>query len=338
MFGQFQRNTVCGALVAAAVGIGSGGHAGAQEVTLRMSGTFPSSHSSSVYMETFKSEVARLTKGAVKVDLFADNQLGGAYEQVDQLVTGQVPLGWGGPNFFSKLVPELEAAELPFAANSDAQAACFMDGEMGKFLAERAAAKGLVILGWGVNGLRYMTNSKRPIKTLADMKGLKFRVPASEAWLTTFRALGANPTPLDITEVYQALQQGVVDGQENPPENIIVNNFQEVQKYLTRTGHFFSWVTIFANKKTFDGLKPEYQKAIQTAINTAVAGQRAASTSSNENARQKLIAAGMQYNELSKEAVAEFRNATSSIYDTVRKRTGDKAMDIAKKAIETCSH
>ncbi len=312
-------------------------YAGAQPIVLRMGGNFPANHGSSVSFEKiFKPEVARLTNGALRIDLFPGSQLGSSNEQVDQIVSGQVPLMWSGPNIFSRLAPELEASELPFAAASDAQAACVIDGELGKHLADKLAEKGVLILGWEYNGLRYITNNKRPINTLQDLKGLKIRVPGSDQWMNTFRALGANPTPLDIAEVYQALQQGVVDGQENPPENILVNNFQEVQKYITKTGHFFSWVLILANKKTFESLKPEYQQAIRTAMQSAVQDQRRASGTTNEDALKKLQAK-MQLNVPSKEALAEMRKATLPVYDLVRKRVGDRTMEIAQRSIEACS-
>lgn len=311
--------------------------ASGQPVVLRMGGNFPANHGSSVSLEkVFKPEVARLTNGSVRIDLFPGSQLGSSNEQVDQIVSGQVPLMWSGPNIFSRLAPELEASELPFAVASDEQAACLIDGELGKHLADRLAAKGILILGWQYNGLRYITNSRRPINTVADLKGMKIRVPGSDAWMNTFRALGANPTPLDIAEVYQALQQGVVDGQENPPENILVNNFQEVQKYISKTGHFFSWVLILANKKTFESLSSDQQNAIRAAMQKAVQDQRQASATTNEQALKKLLTK-MTLNTPTPAALAEMRKATMPVYDVVRKRVGDQTMAIAQRAIEACS-
>ena len=334
MIGRFIR---LGVVLSALCLLGTPVFCHAQQTVLRMGGNFPANHGSSVSFEkVFKPEVARLTKGAVRIDLFPGSQLGSSNEQVDQIVSGQVPLMWSGPNIFSRLSPELEASELPFAVASDAQAACLIDGDLGKYLGEKLAEKGLLILGWEYNGLRYITNSKRPINTLADLKGLKIRVPGSDQWMNTFRALGANPTPLDIAEVYQALQQGVVDGEENPPENILVNNFQEVQKYISKTGHFFSWVLILANKKVIESLPPDQQQAIRTAMHAAVEEQRHASATTNEESLKKLLTK-MKYNVPTKEALAEMRKATLPVYDLVRKRVGDKTMDIAQKAIETCS-
>ncbi len=317
--------------------LGAAPHASAQEVKLRASGSFPAGHTGSIAMEVFKSELARLTKGAVVVELFPGNVLGGAFEQVDQVRTGQIQMSWAGPSFYDRLVPEFNAATLPFAASTASQAFCQIDSELGSYLAERSAEKGVLVLGWGSNGFRHITNNKRPIKKVDDLKGLKIRTPSGEVFSMTFRAVGANPTPIDIKELYQALQQGVVDGQENPYDNMWVRKFHEVQKYLSNTGHFYDWVTYFMHKPTFDGLKPEYQKAVREAMFAAVAYQRALAERQNTEALGKLIKGGMKYDELSKEELAKFREAVRPVYDSVRQRIGGKAVDLALKAIKECS-
>ena len=308
----------------------------AQEITLRASGTYVAGHSASIYMETFKSELARLTKGAVRVDLFPGSQLGGNIEQVDQVRTGQIPIIWGAPNFFSSLLPDLDAATLPFAVSNGRQALCLIDGELGRYLNQKMEGKGLVVLGWGVNGLRHVTNNVRPIKTVADMKGLKIRVPASETFLATFRALGSNPTPVDIKELYSALQQGVVDGQENPYGNMVALKMYEVQKHLSNTAEFFDWAFYLMHKPTYDALKPEYQKAIRSAMDTAIVGQRAAAEKDNLAGLAELTKRGMQYYEIPKAELVKFREAARPVYAEMRKRLGDKVMDLAVKGIEGC--
>lgn len=308
----------------------------AQEVRLRASGSFPAGHTASQGMEVFAAEVARLTDGAVEVRLFPDNQLGGGYEQVDQVRTGQIELAWAGPEFYTGVVPELDVAMLPFSAAGSEEAYCLVDGELGDFLADAAAKKGLILLGWMENGPRHVTNNVRPIKTVADLEGLKLRTPPSELMLETFRAVGANPTPLDIAELYQALQQGVVDGQENPYDNMLVRNFDEVQKYLSNTGHIFSWSTTFMNKDAFDALGPEFQAAVREAMAKAVAEQRQLAQTKNREARDALIQRGMIYDEIPREELANFREATRPVYDLVRQKVGDDAVDEALAAIERC--
>src|SRR5439155_24731858 len=126
-----------------------------------------------------------------------------------------------------------------------------VDGPIGQLLDGKLADKGIVSLGFMELGGRHVTNSKRPIRTLEDLKGLKIRMQPNETHLATFRALGANPVAMDIKELYSALQQGVVDGQENPYSIIEANRFGEVQKYLSNTVHFFDFIAIVANRRQF---------------------------------------------------------------------------------------
>lgn len=310
--------------------------AAAQQVRWRASGSFTAGHSTSLAMDLFKSEVLRLTKGAVQIDNFTNNTLGGAFEQVDQLRTGQIEMAYTGLSFYDKLVPEFSAASLPFAATSSAQAICQVEGEFGKALEAKAAEKGILLLGWGAIGARHLTNNRRPVKTVEDLKGLKIRTPSGDAWTLTFRAVGANPTPIDISELYSALQQGVVDGQENPYDNMLVRKFFQVQKYLSNTGHFHDWAGFMVNKAAFEKLSPDHQKAVRDALFSAIAVQRAISERENKTALQALIKGGMQYTALTPDEIAKFRDATKPVYAELRRRLGDRTMDLAEAAIAEC--
>ncbi|MBI4182674.1 MAG: TRAP transporter substrate-binding protein [Proteobacteria bacterium] len=326
--------------VATAVGVlvlGFASAAGAQEVVLRASGSFTAGHTSSIGMEVLRAEVLRRTNGAVRIDLFPGNQLGGAFEQVDQVRTGQVHMAWAGPSFYDRLVPELNAATLPFAAASGEQAFCIIDSPLGEFLDQKMAEKGVLVLGWGSNGQRHVTNNVRPIRSVDDLKGLKVRTPSGEVYTLTFRAVGANPTPIDIKELYQALQQRVVDAQENPYDNMLVRKFHEVQKYVSNTGHLYDWAFYVIHKATFDKLKPQHQEALREASFIATAGQRALAEKKNAEALAGLIKGGMQYDALPASELAKFREATRPVYDKMRERIGDKVMDLALKAIDECS-
>jgi len=335
MISQFVRKLPA-VLAAATLLAGACAHAEDKPVRWRASGSFPAKHSTSVAMQTFKSEVARLSNNTIRVDLFPDNVLGGALEQVDQLRTNQIQMAWGSLGFFDKLVPSFAAAVLPFAANSAQQAACEMDGPLTEHLASRASEKGILLLGMAQLGARHVTNNRRPIKTVEDMKGLKIRTLPGEAWLLTFRALGTNPTPIDINELYQALQQGVVDGQENPYDNMLVRRFGEVQKYLSNTGHFFDWSGYMVNKQAFDSLSTAQQAAVKEAVAIAVKRQREISAKENATARDALVKAGMQYDEIAPAELAKFRDATQSVYQAVRVSLGDEVMNIAEAAIKRC--
>ena len=138
----------------------------------------------------------------------------------------------------------------------------------------RLGDKGFISMGWMELGTRHITNSQRPIKSVADLKGLKIRLQPNETHLATFRAMGANAVAMDPKELYSALEQKVIDGQENPYQIIFANRYGEVQKYLSDSAHFFDFISVVANRKQFEALKPEYQSAVRQAMAAAVAHQR----------------------------------------------------------------
>lgn len=325
------------ALTAAAICLLFGGTPANAETKLRASGHFPAEHTASKAMAGINAELMKLTGGAVKIDYFPASQLGGSFEGIDQVRTDQVNIDLGGPEWFGGIVPELEVLNLPFLVSSDRQAYCMIDSRLGPYLERKMAAKGLIVLGWMSNGARHLTNNKRPTKTLEDVKGLKIRTPPSEVYLASFRALGANPTPLDIKELYQALQQGVVDGQENPYGNTLARKFYEVQKYLSNTGHFYSWGWLVMNKSAYDNLKPEYREALNTATRHAVAEQRVMAERENKSARDELVKRGMKYDELSASELSKFRVATKPVYEAARGKTGNEVVDLALETLKACN-
>jgi len=311
--------------------------ASAQEVKLRAGGRLPADHTASTGMAMLNSELGRLTKNAVQIDYYPGEQLGGSFEGVDQVRTGQIDIDLGGPEWYGRVVPELEVLNLPFLATSDAMAYCLIDTALGEHLAKKVQEKGLVVVGWMSNGIRHMTNNKRPIKKMEDINGLKIRTPPSETYLATFRALGANATPLDIKELYQALQQGVVDGQENPYGNTAARKFNEVQKYLSNSGHFFSWAWIVMNKRSYDRLKPEYRSALTEAAFRAVAAQRALAARENTASRDTLVKRGMQYDEIPAAEFERLRQAVKPVYEQARQKIGEETMKIAMDSLKRCS-
>jgi tripartite ATP-independent transporter DctP family solute receptor len=218
----------------AVMAVAAGG-AWAQE-KLRIAGNFAPDHSSSVAMQQFKKEVDAASKGTLVIEVFDNMQLGGAQENVTQTRAGTIHMTWVGMAFLSRTVPELEAVSLPFMFPSREVAYKVMDGAVGDLIESKMADKGFVSLGFMELGARQVTNSVRPIKTMADLKGLKIRMQPNETHLATFRALGANPLAMDIKEVYSALEQKVIDGHENPYALILTSRFNEVQKHLSNTG------------------------------------------------------------------------------------------------------
>jgi tripartite ATP-independent transporter DctP family solute receptor len=295
---------------------------------LRIAGNFPEDHTATGAMEIFKEEVEKITDGSIQVDLFPAMQLGGAQENVDQVRSGAIFGVFTSIAYFSRSVPEYEAVSLPFLFDSREQAFALMDGEVGDYLDAKMAEEGFVNLGYMELGFRHVTNDVRPIETMADFEGLKIRLQPNEVHLDTFRVIGANPTPMDISEVYSALQQGVLDGQENPYNIIATRGFDEVQTYLSDSGHFFDFINAVANKDRFDALSPEHQEAVRDAMRTAVLWQRKEAAAQEEKFREILIERGMEFTPISDEVRANLREATAGVVDGLRERIGDEPIDL----------
>ena len=278
-------------------------------------------------METFKAELARLSKGTLSADLFPGMQLGGAQENVQAVRAGTIFATWIGVAFVSRLVPEVEAVSLPFVFQGREQAMRVIDGPVGDLIEQKLGAKGFTALGWMELGARHVTNSKRPLKTLEDFKGLKIRMQPNQTHLATFRALGANPVAMDVKELYSALQQGVVDGQENPYPIIHANRYFEVQKYLSDTGHFFDFIILIANKQMLDGLTAEKKAAVRESARAAVDEQRKMAAAAEAATLADLKAKGMQLDPVPAELRAALRKASAGVIDDVRKRVGAELVD-----------
>ncbi len=290
---------------------------------LQIAGNFPAEHPSSVAVDqVFKKEIARLTGNQLQVDVFPAMQLGGAKENVDAVRSGTLALTWVGGAFLSRIAPELEAVSLPFVFSNREAAFRVIDGPVGQAIDKKLQDKGFIVLGWMELGMRHVTNSKGPIQSVADLKGLKIRLQPNETHLATFRALGANPVAMDVKELYSALEQRVVDGQENPYTVIGGNRYGEVQKHLSNSGHFFDFIAVVASKKAMEQMKPEVQKAVREAMTATIVHQRKLAITAEATALADLRK-NMIYTELTPAAKEEMRKvALAAVLDGVKKRAG----------------
>jgi tripartite ATP-independent transporter DctP family solute receptor len=288
----------------------------------RLAGNFATEHSSSVAMNQFRDELAKASAGQLGVDVFPAMQLGGAAENVQNVRAGTLQVIWVGMAFLSRTVPELEAISLPFQFDSRDQAFRVVDGPVGKLLDARFAEKGLIDLGFMELGARHVTNSKRPIKSVEDLKGLKIRMQPNETHLATFRALGANPVAMDIKELYSALQQGVVDGQENPFSVINASRYFEVQKFVSNTAHFFDFINVVANRKAFEALPPAQQTVLRDSMAKAVAWQRSRAAAEESESIAEIKKRGMTYDEVSPQFREQMRKGSAGVVEEVKKRVG----------------
>ena len=303
--------------------------------TMRLSSNFPVDHASSEALVVFKDKIEEYSKGEIKIDVFPAMQLGSAAENIDQTRSGVTFGTVLSGAFMTRTIPELEALALPFVFDNMDQLLNALDGGLDKTFNDKLLAQGFVVLGYFNNGSRHLTNNVRAVNTIEDFKGLKIRLMPSATHLDTFRALGANPVAMDISEVYQALQQGVLDGQENPYPVIQSRNFNEVQKFLTQTNHFADVNIVMVNKRQFEALSPELQAATRKAMAEAVVWQREKAKKDDEVCKDLLIKVGMQFNEITPEARIAMKEATKPVIDGLRSKLGNELIDTVLKAAET---
>lgn len=295
---------------------------------IRVARNFATEHSSSLAMTKFEEELEALSDGAFEVDIFPAQQLGGAAENVQAVKIGAIELMWVGTAYLTRTVPELEIIGLPFQFESREQAFSVVDGPVGVALDEKMAAEGMTSLGYMELGFRQLTNNEHPIETVDDIAGLKIRLQPNETHLATFRALGANPVAMDVKELYSALEQGVIDGQENPFAIINVAGYPEVQKYVSNTGHFFDFISVVANRKWFDKLDADSQSMVKAAMNTAIEYQRDMAEQQDAEALEKLTDAGMTYTEVSPELAHDLREKTADVANETRARLDATLVDL----------
>ncbi len=232
-------------------------------------------HPYSVGIEKLTPILDRNSGGAIKLQVFCCAQLGSERELAEGTRLGTIHMtSVAGEGALPAWVPELQVFGLPFLIRDRAHAYKVLDGPIGKELEAKLEAQGLHVLGWWELGFRNMTTRNKVIKTPADLAGLKMRVQEAKVWLGLMRALGAIPTPIPFGELYSALQQGVVDGQENPIVTIVSMKFYEVQKQVGLTEHTYTALPVMASKKWWDGLKPEQRAAIAASVRESVPEQR----------------------------------------------------------------
>lgn len=258
-------------------------------------------------------EVAKAKSGGrIEVQVAPSAQMGDDAAMVTALRTGALDLSANSQGAVANAVPEYAAYGMPFMFTSPAQAFKLLDGPLGKELADKSADKGMVVLGYWDNGIRHMTNSKRPITKVEDMKGLKMRTPPDAVLVDIMRSLGAEAQQIKFAELYIALQQGVVDGQENPLVNIHASKLYEVQKHLALTSHMFQMTPFLMSKRTWDRLSEADRKAVQEAANEATALQRKLSADADAKLLDDLKAKGVQVTTVD---TAAFAKATASVDD-----------------------
>src|SRR5512136_1917662 len=242
---------------------------------LKISNGINEQHPSYLAGKKFEEIVETKLPGKYDVQVYANAQLGDDVRATEAVRMGTLEMVTTSASPLTGLVPAFNVFDLPFIIPNEKAADAIYDGPIGAKLAADLEAKGIKLLAYYENGFRQLTNSVREVKSPADMKGLKIRTMQNPIHLEAFRAMGANPTPMPFSEVFTALQQHTIDGQENPIPTIWLSKFYEVQKYVTLTGHVYGPHIVLINKKLFDSFPPEHQKIILAAAKESAVYQRA---------------------------------------------------------------
>jgi len=233
----------------------------------------PTSHYG-IGAQAFADDLKARSDGRLRLELFAANALGGEREMVEGVQIGTVDLVVTSTGPVGNFVPATLVTDIPFLFRDYAHARGVLDGPIGQAILDQFPSHGLIALAWCENGFRHLTNSVRPVRQPQDLKGLKLRTMQNEVHIAAFKALGALPTPMAFPELFTALQQHTVDGQENPLTPIISAKFAEVQKYLTLTGHVYSPALFLMSPAAWDDLPPADQALLVAAARVGARAMR----------------------------------------------------------------
>lgn len=303
----------------------------APEYTIKVGYIGSDTHPTMQAMKVFASDIDKGSKGKIKVELYPNAQLGGDRELTEAVQMGTIQMAIPSTSALAGFDKRVQVLDLPYLFTTRKAAFDAVDGELGKKLNSYLDKKGFTILGYQENGFRHVTNSKRPVKTPADLKGLKIRTMENPMHIAYFKALGANPTPMSWGELYTALQQGTVDAQENPYAMIDDGKFYEVQKFVSETGHVFSYEVLIANKKFMDKLPKDLRNIVTESAVKAIKMQRSLLEKEEANFKAKVIKAGMKANSLTAAEKKPFVEATKAVYKQFEGDLGKEIMDIARK-------
>ena len=303
--------TGCGGSSSAAAS-GDGAAAGGEPIVLKLNHV---SNEKGVYQEAalkFKEEVETRTNGAVTVEIYANSQLGNERDMVESLQLGTIDVGFIASSVLTSFVPEYALLDVPFSIQDEEHAARVVEGKVGQYLSDQLLTKQLIrTLGYYQNGYRHIFSTK-PIDSIEDFHGLKIRTMETPIHQAAFTALGAMPTPMAFGEVFTALQQGTIDAAENSLDNIYSQNFHEVTKHVTLSGHVSGFVVCCMSEKSWEKIPEEYHEAITEAGRISAEYEAELMKKSNDEAQAKLEEAGVTIHEIDR---APLEAACASLAD-----------------------
>lgn len=277
-------------------------------------------------MAKFAEKVAEYSNGTIKIEVFYDTTLGNSTSIINGMQQGTVDFGVCGDAYYAGLVPEIQAFELPYMFSSLDEARTALKGKAGQYVIDKIAAKGIQPLTFWEIGFRNLTNNKKEVNTPADLKGVKLRTLAATTQVKAWEYAGAIPVAMDVSELYSSLQQGVVDGQENPLSEIVNQRFYEVQKYMSLTEHVYTPMLFSCSGATWARLTAEQQEIIKKAAIDAQAEVYAVNDANSAVYLQQIKDAGVKVNETpDKEA---FKALMTQAYQVFKDQCGTEILDL----------
>ena len=323
--------------IAGLVATSAAGAADIQERTIKVGIGLTADHPQGQAITRFAELVDQKSDGKIKVKLFAGGTIGNDVTLISALQGGTVEMTVPDTSTLVGIegLHEFGLINLPFLLGKGEEADALLDGPFGQKLLAKLPDKGLVGLGFWENGFRQVTNSRRPIEKAEDFAGLKLRVIQNPLFIETFSALGASAQPMPFPEVYTALEQGVVDGQENPLATILASKFYEVQDYAVLSNHIYSVWAVLMSKKFWDRLTPDEQKLITEAADEAKGFERETIRAFSVKALEELEANGMEVTTLPEAEVAKLREMTKPVWAKFTKEFGESTAEEMLTALGT---
>ena len=293
-------------------------------ITLRASSSTAPTHPYNVGLEKFAELVAERTNGQIKIDIFPSAQLGDERANIEDLQMGTLDIAVSSTGPLGNFVEDFLILDLPYLFSNYEHAHAVLDGEVGEGLKAQLTDLGIVGGAFWENGFRHMTNSKLPINTPADCAGLKLRCMENQAHIAAFSALGMDPTPMAWSEVFTALQQGVIDGQENPIAVIYSNAVYEAQAHLAITNHVYSAAMILFSQATMEKLTAEQQQILLDAAQEVAAYERSLCEDGEAEQIAEMESKGLQ---VTYPEIAPFQDALADVYSQFAEQFGQENID-----------
>ena len=302
-----------------------------KKISIKMSVTTPSESSPwNIGAKKWAELVKERTNGRVEITTFPNEQLSSGNQQkgIEQVAAGVTGASLHSTIIYSVIEPKLAVVSMPWIMPNNAAVDKAMKGAPGEKVKDLIRAKGIEPLAFGENGFRHWTNSKRPLATPDDMKGLKIRVPGMKMYISLFKAMGADPTSMSFSEVFTALQQGTVDGQENPISVIYTTKLNEVQKYMTICNYSYDPIVLGVNKKLWDSIDKDTQAIMKKAAEEAMALNIKLTREEEAKQLDEMKKKGLQVNVLTPEQIKVFQASVTSVYKEQESVIGKDLLDL----------